>query len=106
MVDFKWNFDYITILYENKNKQNKKNNMEQDNIKTRVHAIIIGKLNVDEKELTPEANFSNDLGADSLDIAELIMEFEKEFNIAITDSDAEKLNTVGEAIDYIEQNAK
>ncbi|MCX6824538.1 MAG: acyl carrier protein [candidate division SR1 bacterium] len=80
--------------------------MEQDNIKTRVHAIIIGKLNVDEKELTPEANFSNDLGADSLDIAELIMEFEKEFNIAITDSDAEKLNTVGEAIDYIEQNAK
>ncbi|MEI6118523.1 MAG: acyl carrier protein [bacterium] len=80
--------------------------MGQTNIKSRVHAIIMGKLNVDAKELTPEANLSNDLGADSLDIAELIIEFEKEFNIAITDSDAEKLNTVGEAIDYIEQNAK
>jgi len=82
------------------------NNMGQTNITTRVKTIIIEKLNVDEKELTPEANFSNDLGADSLDTAELIMEFEKEFNIAITDVDAEKLLTVGEAIDYIEKNAK
>ena len=56
--------------------------------------------------MTPEASFTNDLGADSLDTVELIMEFEKEFNIAIPDDQAEKIGTVGEAISYIEQNAK
>jgi acyl carrier protein len=75
-------------------------------IATRVKAIIIDKLGVDEKEVTPEASFTNDLGADSLDTVELIMEFEKEFNIAIPDDQAEKIGTVGEATAYIENNYK
>jgi len=75
-------------------------------ISTRVKAIIVDKLGVDEKEVTPEANFTNDLGADSLDTVELIMEFEKEFNIAIPDDQAEKIATVGDAITYIENNQK
>ena len=75
-------------------------------ISTRVKAIIVDKLGVDEKEVTPEASFTNDLGADSLDTVELIMEFEKEFNIAIPDDQAEKISTVGEAIAYIENNSK
>ena len=75
-------------------------------IATRVKAIIVDKLGVDEKEVTPEASFTNDLGADSLDTVELIMEFEKEFNIAIPDDQAEKISTVGEAISYIENNNK
>ena len=64
----------------------------------RVKAIIIDKLGVDENEVTLEASFTNDLGADSLDTVELIMEFEKEFNIAIPDDQAEKIGTVGEAV--------
>ena len=75
-------------------------------IATRVKAIIVDKLGVDEKEVTPTASFTNDLGADSLDTVELIMEFEKEFNIAIPDDQAEKIGTVGDAITYIEANAK
>lgn len=75
-------------------------------IKSKVASIIVDKLGVDESEVTSEANFTNDLGADSLDTVELIMEFEKEFNIAIPDDQAEKIATVGQAVDYIEQNAK
>lgn len=75
-------------------------------ISTKVKAIIIDKLGVDENEVTPEASFTNDLGADSLDTVELIMELEKEFNIAIPDDQAEKINTVGDAIAYIENNTK
>ncbi|HLN52808.1 MAG TPA: acyl carrier protein [Lentimicrobium sp.] len=75
-------------------------------IATRVKAIIVDKLGVEEKEVTPEASFTNDLGADSLDTVELIMEFEKEFNIAIPDDQAEKIGTVGDAIAYIENNTK
>ncbi len=75
-------------------------------ISSRVNAIIVDKLGVDENEVTPEASFTNDLGADSLDTVELIMEFEKEFNIAIPDDQAEKIGTVGDAISYIENNAK
>lgn len=75
-------------------------------IATRVKAIIVDKLGVDESEVTPEASFTNDLGADSLDTVELIMEFEKEFNIAIPDDQAEKIGTVGEAIAYINNNVK
>jgi acyl carrier protein len=75
-------------------------------ISTRVKAIIVDKLGVDEKEVTPDASFTNDLGADSLDTVELIMEFEKEFNIAIPDDQAEKISTVGDAIAYIENNNK
>jgi acyl carrier protein len=75
-------------------------------IASRVKAIIVDKLGVDESEVTPEASFTNDLGADSLDTVELIMEFEKEFNIGIPDDQAEKISTVNEAIKYIEENAK
>ena len=74
-------------------------------VNSRITAIIVDKLGVDEGEVTPEASFTNDLGADSLDTVELIMEFEKEFNIAIPDDQAEKIGTVGEAISYIEENA-
>lgn len=73
---------------------------------TRVKSIIADKLGVDEKEITETASFTNDLGADSLDTVELIMEFEKEFNIAIPDEQAEKISTVGDAIAYIESNIK
>ena len=72
----------------------------------KVKHIIMEKLGVEASEITPEANFTNDLGADSLDTVELIMEFEKEFNIAIPDEQAEKIGTVGDAIAYIEANAK
>jgi len=75
-------------------------------IRTKVIAIIVDKLGVDEKEVTETASFTNDLGADSLDTVELIMEFEKEFNIAIPDDQAEKIGTVADAISYIEANAK
>ncbi len=75
-------------------------------IASRVNAIIVDKLGVDENEVTAEASFTNDLGADSLDTVELIMEFEKEFNIGIPDDQAESISTVGEAIKYIEDNAK
>ena len=75
-------------------------------ITTRVKSIIVDKLGVDETEVTPEASFTNDLGADSLDTVELIMEFEKEFEISISDQDAEKIGTVGDAIGYMENNVK
>ena len=75
-------------------------------IASRVKAIIVDKLGVDENEVTTEASFTNDLGADSLDTVELIMEFEKEFNIGIPDDQAEKIANVGEAVKYIEENAK
>jgi acyl carrier protein len=75
-------------------------------IASRVKAIIVDKLGVDENEVTAEASFTNDLGADSLDTVELIMEFEKEFNIAIPDDQAEKISTVGDAIAHIEENVK
>ncbi|MDR2362398.1 MAG: acyl carrier protein [Prevotellaceae bacterium] len=72
-------------------------------IAEKVKAIIVDKLGVDENEVTPTANFTNDLGADSLDTVELIMEFEKEFEVTIPDDAAEKIGTVGDAIAYIEQ---
>ena len=75
-------------------------------IESKVKAIIVDKLGVDEAEVKPEASFTNDLGADSLDTVELIMEFEKEFNISIPDDKAETIATVGDAISYIEENAK
>ena len=75
-------------------------------VKSRVMSIIVDKLGVAEDEVTAEASFTNDLGADSLDTVELNMEFEKEFNIAIPDDQAEKIQTVGDAIAYIEGNAK
>jgi len=73
-------------------------------IASRVKAIIVDKLSVEESEVTNEASFTNDLGADSLDTVELIMEFEKEFGISIPDDQAEKIGTVGNAIAYVEAN--
>ena len=75
-------------------------------VASRVKAIIVDKLSVEEREVTNEASFTNDLGADSLDTVELIMEFEKEFGISIPDDQAEKITTVGDAVAYIEANAK
>ena len=72
----------------------------------RVKSIIVDKLGVEDSEVTETASFTNDLGADSLDTVELIMEFEKEFNISIPDDQAEKISTVGDAIAYVEQHAK
>ena len=73
-------------------------------VKSKVISIIVDKLGVDAGEVASESSFTNDLGADSLDTVELIMEFEKEFNIAIPDEQAENIQTVGEAIKYIEEN--
>ena len=75
-------------------------------IESKVKEIIADKLGVDEADVKPEASFTNDLGADSLDTVGLIMEFEKSFNITIPDDQAEKIATVGDAIAYIEENKK
>lgn len=75
-------------------------------IESRVKAIIVDKLGVDESEVTRESSFTNDLGADSLDTVELIMEFEKEFNLAIPDDQAETISTVGDAVGYVESNVE
>ena len=75
-------------------------------IESKVKAIIVDKLGVDEAEVVATASFTNDLGADSLDTVELIMEFEKEFGINIPDDQAEKITTVGDAMSYIEANTK
>lgn len=72
------------------------------NIAEKVTQIIVDKLGVDASEVTPEASFTNDLGADSLDTVELIMEFEKEFDVSIPDEQAENIQTVGQAISYLE----
>ena len=73
-------------------------------ISSKVKAIIVDKLVIDESEVTDSSNFMSDLGADSLDTVELIMEFEKEFDLQIPDDEAEKITTVGEAIKYIENS--
>jgi len=75
-------------------------------ITSKVKEIIVDKLGVDAAEVTPEASFTKDLGADSLDTVELIMEFEKAFEITIPDEAAEEIATVGDAISYIEANQK
>lgn len=79
--------------------------INMSDIAVKVTSIIVDKLGVEESEVTNEASFTNDLGADSLDTVELIMEFEKEFNIAIPDEQAEKIATVGDAVTYITENA-
>ncbi|MBO8482299.1 acyl carrier protein [Muribaculum sp. An289] len=76
-------------------------------VASKVTEIIVNKLGVDAAEVTPSASFTNDLGADSLDTVDLIMEFENEFGIQIPDEDAtEKISTVGDAINYIEERLK
>ncbi|HVR99538.1 MAG TPA: acyl carrier protein [Thermoanaerobaculia bacterium] len=74
-------------------------------VQERVKAIIVEQLGVDAEEVTLDASFTDDLGADSLDIVELVMAFEEEFGIEIPDEEAEKISNVREAVDYIEQNA-
>ena len=86
---------FICILLINKK-------IKMSDVTTKVTAIIVDKLGVDEAEVTPTANFTDDLGADSLDTVELIMKFEKEFDIQIPDDKAEKIATVGDAISFIE----
>jgi acyl carrier protein len=71
-------------------------------VESKVKEIIVNKLGVEESQITPSASFINDLGADSLDTVELIMEFEKSFNVTIDDADAEKIQTVGDAVTYLQ----
>ena len=78
--------------------------MADETTEQRIQAIIVEKLGVDESDVTRDASFTNDLGADSLDTVELIMEFEKEFDMTIPDEDAEQIATVGDAVDYVEKN--
>ena len=75
-------------------------------VEERVKQIIVEQLGVDEGEVTPTASFVDDLGADSLDTVELVMAFEEEFSVEVPDEDAEKLQTVGDVIRYIEERAK
>ncbi len=89
---------YFAILLE----FNKLEIIIMSNIAERVNKIIVDKLGVDESEITQEASFTNDLGADSLDTVELIMEFEKEFDISIPDEQAENITTVGQAVEYLQ----
>ena len=80
--------------------------MAEGSVEERVKTIIVDELGVDEGEVTPNARFIDDLGADSLDTVELVMRFEEEFNIEIPDEDAEKIQSVRDAIDYISKHAK
>jgi acyl carrier protein len=75
-------------------------------VEDKVKQIIVEQLQVDEAEVTPGASFQEDLGADSLDVVELVMQFEEAFDLEIPDEDAEKIKTVKDAVDYIEKNAK
>ena len=75
-------------------------------VEAKVREIIMNKLGVEASQVTPEASFTNDLGADSLDTVELVMEFEKAFNLQIPDEDAEKISTVGDAVKYLSGKAK
>jgi acyl carrier protein len=75
--------------------------MADQNVESKVREIIVNKLGVEESQVTSNASFTNDLGADSLDTVELVMEFEKAFNLQIPDEDAEKIQTVGDAVSYI-----
>ena len=80
--------------------------MSEQEVAEKVKQIIVDKLSVEETEVTNEASFTNDLGADSLDTVELIMEFEKEFKTTIPDDQAEKIATVGDAVNYLLEHQK
>jgi acyl carrier protein len=80
--------------------------MADKSIEEKVKDIIVEQLGVNPEQVTPEASFIEDLGADSLDIVELVMAFEEEFGVEVPDEDAEKLQTVGDVIRYIEERAK
>jgi acyl carrier protein len=102
-VCHKNNFN-VVCHEKNVSLQLKSKNKIMSEIAEKVKAIIVDKLGVDEADVVTDASFTNDLGADSLDTVELIMEFEKEFDISIPDDQAEKIQTVGEAVRYIEEN--
>ena len=97
---------YFAANYLKTNLSINQNFKIMSDVAAKVKAIIVDKLGVDESEVTNEASFTNDLGADSLDTVELIMEFEKEFDLAIPDDEAEKISTVGEAVSHIEAAVK
>ncbi len=97
---------YFAANYLKTNLSINQNFKIMSDVAAKVKAIIVDKLGVDESEVTTEASFTNDLGADSLDTVELIMEFEKEFDLAIPDDEAEKISTVGEAVSHIEAAVK
>jgi acyl carrier protein len=82
------------------------NGMATAAVEEKVKQIIVEQLQVDEAEVTPSASFQEDLGADSLDVVELVMQFEEAFDLEIPDEDAEKIKTVKDATEYIEKNAK
>src|SRR5262245_29550394 len=84
----------------------RRNEMAEGSVEERVKQIIVEELGVDESEVTPNAHFIEDLGADSLDTVELVRRFEEEFDIEIPDDQAEKITSVRDAIDYIEKHAK
>ena len=88
-------------LYDDENYNYNKHHITMSDIAQKVKQIIVDKLGVDESEVTNEASFTNDLGADSLDTVELIMEFEKEFDVSIPDEQAENIQTVGDAVTYL-----
>ena len=98
--------DTITTTKQNTLSKTSQARQPKSAIAKRVIKMIVDKLGVDESEVTPEASFTNDLGADSLDTVELVKEFEKEFNISIPDAEAETKTTVGQAIAYIESHVK
>ena len=75
-------------------------------VQQKIHAILIDKLGIPDSQITPDASFVRDLGIDSLDYAELVMEFEQTFDIRIPDDDAEKMQTIGQAVAYIESKIK
>ena len=79
--------------------------MAEKSIEEKVKDIIVEQLGVNPEQVTPQASFIKDLGADSLDIVELVMSFEEEFGVEVTDEDAEKLQTVGDVIKYIEEKS-
>ena len=85
---------------------NRTNFMAEKSIEEKVKDIIVEQLGVNPEQVTPQASFIEDLGADSLDIVELVMAFEEEFSVEVPDEDAEKLQTVGDVVKYIEERAK
>jgi acyl carrier protein len=93
--------DRITICF-----YRQENGMAAAAVEEKVKQIIVEQLQVDEAEVTPSASFQEDLGADSLDVVELVMQFEEAFDLEIPDEDAEKIKTVKDATEYIEKNAK
>ena len=92
--------------FSTRTNTNRTNFMAEKSIEEKVKDIIVEQLGVNPEQVTPQASFIEDLGADSLDIVELVMAFEEEFSVEVPDEDAEKLQTVGDVIKYIEERAK